>query len=151
LRPNRSPRTPKVNSRPAKTSVYELMAHSSSPWVAPSPCSGSASTRRATLRIVLSRTTTSRPNTSTPRISHRRGWPVSAGVADTSVSPLDPATLRRGYDTEPSRIRRKPRASTEIRDGVVSYCAADHRSRSGSPAARMWQRDSTITEAPSCG
>ena len=60
LRPNRSPSTPKVNSRPAKTSVYELIDHSSSPWVAPSPCAGSASVRSATLRIVLSSTTTSR-------------------------------------------------------------------------------------------
>ena len=38
-RPSRSPSMPAVNSSPAKTSVYELIDHSRSLWLAPRPCS----------------------------------------------------------------------------------------------------------------
>lgn len=68
-RPNRSPSTPALNISPAKTSVYELIAHSIWDWVAPR---SAWMVFRATLRIVLSRMTTSRHTTSTARISQRR-------------------------------------------------------------------------------
>ena len=73
LRPIRSPTTPKVNSRPAKTSVYELIAHSSSDWLAPMPplAAGLAIVFSATLSTVLSMTMASRPTTTTPRMTHR--------------------------------------------------------------------------------
>src|ERR671919_296408 len=57
LRPNRSPSSPNVKSRPAKTSVYELMDQANWLWVAPK---SSWISFRATLSTVLSRTTTSR-------------------------------------------------------------------------------------------
>src|SRR5919106_2220298 len=57
LRPNRSPSSPNVKSRQAKTSVYELMDQANWLWVAPK---SSWISFRATLSTVLSRTTTSR-------------------------------------------------------------------------------------------
>src|SRR5882757_2970391 len=95
LRPTRSPSTPQVKSRPAKTRVYELIDHSRSLCDAPRPCCGSAMVRNATLSTVLSSTTTIRLMTSTPRMAHRRGWPVGTwigaavvwGGAASTVSP----------------------------------------------------------------
>src|SRR5690606_14003588 len=107
-RPNRSPSTPKVKSRPAKTSVYELTAHSSSTCWAPSPSTGSASTRRATFKMVLSSTTTSRLTTSTPRISHHRGCPWSK--PDWSNS-----------DRVPTGSAMPPGYGSQFRNGTVSF------------------------------
>src|SRR5829696_1082756 len=112
LRPHRSPSTPKLKSRPANTSVYELIAHSSWLCVAPRPCSGSASVRMATFSTVLSSTTTSRLTTSTDRIAQRRGWPVFPGICggfataeSVEVDTMDPPKTEVGtqyqYETVP--------------------------------------------------
>src|SRR5690242_21650063 len=101
------------------------MAHSRSLWVAPSPCFGSAMTRNATLSTVLSRTTTIRLTTSTPRMVHRRGWPVWAmGGAESTGTPR--------IDTEQCRIRGlRYSPSSPIRDRSVNkYC---------DPAYRAWR------------
>src|SRR5437764_9195218 len=108
-RPYRSPSTPAVNSRPAKTRVYELTDHSSWLWLAPSPWRGSAMVRMATLRTVLSRTTTSRLTTSTPRMAHRRGCPVFG------MGSMVPRS-----DTVRSR-KRMGRYSDQVSYGTVSY------------------------------
>src|SRR4051794_31946737 len=83
------------------------MAHSSWLWLAPSPRTGSAIARMATLRTVLSSTTTRRLMTSTPRIAQRRGCPVmTCGCmplppdSKRNVSVLLRHLRRRSSDTE---------------------------------------------------
>src|SRR5215813_11045141 len=103
-RPIRSPSTPQVNSSPAKTRVYELIAHSSWLWLAPRPCTGSAMVRSATFSTVLSRTTTSRLMTNTARIRQRCGWPRLAG-ADGAADEVDVTDMRipHVFDTDLNR------------------------------------------------
>ncbi len=97
LRPIRSPSRPAVKSRPAKTRVYELIDHSRSLWPAPSPVgAGEAMVFIATLRIELSRTTTSRARISVPRIAQRRLWTASGirGAAGPVVMSVFPVRTR---------------------------------------------------------
>src|SRR5215831_9837795 len=76
--------------------------------------------RSATLSTVLSRTTTSRETTSTPRIVQRRGWPPTAGVTAAEAWELTDIRL-------PSQISRRFRLvmrktllrSVLIRNGLV--------------------------------
>ncbi len=83
LRPRRSPKTPAGISSPANTSAYESTAHCIWLWLAPRSCWIVFS---ATLRIVLSRITTSRQTTITPKMAQRRFWIVASSMPCPSVN-----------------------------------------------------------------
>src|SRR6516164_8394922 len=89
----RSPTTPKVNSRPANTSVYELIAHSSWLWLAPRPTTGSAMVLSATFRTVLSSTIAIRLVIRTPSMIHRRRYTLTSvsasGATAEAPAPVD--------------------------------------------------------------
>src|SRR5215471_2099963 len=127
LRPIRSPTTPKVNSSPANTSVYELIAHSSCPWLAPRPAgAGSAMVLSATFRTVLSRTIAIRLVISTPRISHRRrytlSWSEAAVWGETLGEAIDPFTITKSAGpVYPGAARRPGRANNTEQTRIAKH------------------------------
>ena len=91
---NLSPKLPAVSSSPAKTSVYASTIH----WrllsdaLMPPWNLGRASVGRATFRMLLSSTITSRLTHSTANVSHRRCWTYAGSLSRALHSISDPAT-----------------------------------------------------------
>src|SRR3954469_17692072 len=99
------------------------MAHSSWLWVAPRPCCGSARTFSATLRTVLSSTTTSNETTSTARMAQRLGCPVFACTSTTDSPRFEKASR---YGTVPYRISLNLRRREAIRNRSVLESEIPH-------------------------
>src|SRR5512143_2275257 len=101
----------------------------------------------ATLRMVLSRTTTSRLTTRTPRIAHRR----SCTVLPPTVSPLlghGPFSGRAGPTPGEGRGRRWRYATVPYRSGVSRW--AGRRAAHPRPDGRQGARHARHGGGPSC-
>ena len=121
LRPNRSPRTPQVNSSAANTSTYASTAQTS--WLCDAPRSRWI-VGRAMFRTVLSSTTTSRLTTSTDRIVHRRGWPSGVGAQSFEARARCAAcalAVASAFNPSTSSLSVPSRCRVSFRSGTVPY------------------------------